>query len=59
MFDNSVSNLRFRETLRQKILILYFNNIIIYLGLIMRLLSMAFPKLAYFHLLTHALFKAL
>ena len=29
------------------------------LGLIMRILSISFPKLAYFHLLTHALFKAL
>jgi len=29
------------------------------LGLIIRILSMGFPKLAYFHLLTHALFKAL
>ena len=27
------------------------------LGLIMRILSIGFPKLAYFHLLTHALFK--
>jgi len=29
------------------------------LGLIIRILSIGFPKLAYFHLLTHALFKAL
>lgn len=29
------------------------------LGLIMRILSLGFPKLAFFHLLTHALFKAL
>lgn len=29
------------------------------LGLIMRILAIGFPKLAYFHLLTHALFKAL
>lgn len=29
------------------------------LGLMMRILAMGFPKLAYFHLLTHALFKAL
>jgi NADH-ubiquinone oxidoreductase chain 5 len=29
------------------------------LGLIMRILAIGFPKLAFFHLLTHALFKAL
>nr|UFZ12794.1 NADH dehydrogenase subunit 5 [Sialis sibirica] len=29
------------------------------LGLMMSILAMGFPKLAYFHLLTHALFKAL
>lgn len=29
------------------------------LGLIIRILAMGFPKLAFFHLLTHALFKAL
>lgn len=29
------------------------------LGLIIRILSLGFPKLAFFHLLTHALFKAL
>lgn len=29
------------------------------LGLMMRILSIGFPKLAFFHLLTHALFKAL
>nr|YP_010454750.1 NADH dehydrogenase subunit 5 [Notacanthurus lamellosus]QZZ23926.1 NADH dehydrogenase subunit 5 [Notacanthurus lamellosus] len=29
------------------------------LGLMMSILSLGFPKLAYFHLLTHALFKAL
>jgi NADH-ubiquinone oxidoreductase chain 5 len=29
------------------------------LGLIIRILAIGFPKLAYFHLLTHALFKAL
>lgn len=29
------------------------------LGLMIRILSMGFPKLAFFHLLTHALFKAL
>jgi NADH-ubiquinone oxidoreductase chain 5 len=29
------------------------------LGLIIRILSIGFPKLAFFHLLTHALFKAL
>ena len=29
------------------------------LGLIIRILSMGFPKLTYFHLLTHALFKEL
>nr|AQM40181.1 NADH dehydrogenase subunit 5 [Diestramima tibetensis] len=29
------------------------------LGLMMSILSMGYPKLAYFHLLTHALFKAL
>lgn len=29
------------------------------LGLIIRILSMGFPKLAFFHLLTHAIFKAL
>ena len=29
------------------------------MGLIIRILPIGFPKLAYFHLLTHALFKAL
>jgi NADH-ubiquinone oxidoreductase chain 5 len=29
------------------------------LGLMMRILAMGFPRLAFFHLLTHALFKAL
>lgn len=29
------------------------------LGLIMRILAIGYPKLAFFHLLTHALFKAL
>ena len=29
------------------------------LGLAMRILSVGFPKLAYFHLLTHSLFKVL
>jgi len=29
------------------------------LGLIIRILAIGFPKLAFFHLLTHALFKAL